>query len=172
MLKPTPEISYDESIMEYHGCHCCKHFLRGKTLRFGYKVWALNSTVGYLIDFEIYQRRSIARENSLETEVCVSATSWYGVSVSIRLDGYMHHVQVTSRVQRRQFAGVGCTPRVRTEFKKYNLGLCIACFASFHERWNSHLFSKTTRISIWRNIAFDIQEKEFITILFLSLFVI
>ena len=41
----------------------------------GTKVWALNNTVGILIEFEVYQRRSIARENSPETDVYVSAAS-------------------------------------------------------------------------------------------------
>ena len=57
-----------------------------------------------------------------------------GVSVSIRLDGYMHLIQVTSWDQRRRFAGVGCLSRVRTECKRCNLDLCTTCFAPFDEQ--------------------------------------
>ena len=88
----------------------------------------------------------------------------------IRIDGYMHLIQATTGDQIRQCAGVGCSSNVRTECKKFNLGLCIACFTPFHEHWNSHIFFKTTRISIRRNIALDIPEKEFINIFLLSFF--
>ena len=64
-----------------------------------------------------------------------------GVPVFITLDGYMHFIQVTSGNQRRRFAGVWYSSRVRTDCNKCNLDLCIACFAPFHEQWNSHLFS-------------------------------
>lgn len=52
---PQPEISYDESMIEYYGRHGCKQFIRGKPIRFGYKVWCINSKSGYLINFEVYQ---------------------------------------------------------------------------------------------------------------------
>lgn len=52
---PDQDISYDESMIEYYGRHGCKQFIRGKPIRFGYKVWAMNTKNGYLINFEIYQ---------------------------------------------------------------------------------------------------------------------
>ena len=58
----------------------------------------------------------------------------FGVSDSIRLDGYMHLIQATSEDRKRRFAGVGCSSRVQTERKKSKLGLCITCFVPFHEQ--------------------------------------
>lgn len=52
---PDKEIDYDESMIEYFGRHGCKQYIRGKPIRFGYKVWSINSKNGYLINFEIYQ---------------------------------------------------------------------------------------------------------------------
>lgn len=34
------------------------NYIKGKSLRFGYKVWCLNEPEGYLINFEVYQGRN------------------------------------------------------------------------------------------------------------------
>ncbi|XP_045477491.1 piggyBac transposable element-derived protein 3-like [Harmonia axyridis] len=54
-FKPTENMSYDECMVKYYGRHSCKQFIRGKPIRFGYKVWSLNAENGYLINFDIYQ---------------------------------------------------------------------------------------------------------------------
>jgi len=48
-------LSIDESMVPYYGRHGMKQFIRGKPIRFGYKVWSLNTTLGYCIQFEPYQ---------------------------------------------------------------------------------------------------------------------
>ncbi|XP_049313796.1 piggyBac transposable element-derived protein 3-like [Bactrocera dorsalis] len=58
MLKhfhPEQQLSFDESMISYFGRHGCKQFIKGKPLRFGYKVWSLCTISGYLVNFEIYQ---------------------------------------------------------------------------------------------------------------------
>jgi hypothetical protein len=57
---PVQDLNYDESMIEYFGRHGCKQCIRGKPIRFGYKVWCVNSPNGYLINFEIYQGKSLA----------------------------------------------------------------------------------------------------------------
>jgi len=52
---PVQNINYDESMIKYFGRHSCKQFIRGKPIRFGYKMWCLKSSDGYLINFDIYQ---------------------------------------------------------------------------------------------------------------------
>lgn len=52
---PTQEMSFDESMVQYFGCHGCKQFIRGKPIRFGFKVWSLNAANGYLVNFDVYQ---------------------------------------------------------------------------------------------------------------------
>ncbi|KAK9679078.1 Transposase IS4 [Popillia japonica] len=42
-------------MVRYYGRHGCKQFIRGKPVRFRYKVWSLNTPDGYLVNFEIYQ---------------------------------------------------------------------------------------------------------------------
>lgn len=56
---PVQQLDYDESMIAYYGRHSCKQFIRGKPIRFGYKVWCLNTFSGYLVDFEVYQGKSV-----------------------------------------------------------------------------------------------------------------
>lgn len=65
-FEPEEHLCYDESMVKYFGRHSCKQFIRGKPIRFGYKIWCLNTPSGYLVDFEMYQgnnpRRTIEYE--------------------------------------------------------------------------------------------------------------
>jgi len=45
-------------MVKYFGRHSCKQFIRGKPIRFRYKVWCLNTKDGYLVNFELYQGES------------------------------------------------------------------------------------------------------------------
>ena len=47
--------NFDESICEYYGRHGSKQFLRGKPIRFGFKIWCGTTTLGYLVWFDPYQ---------------------------------------------------------------------------------------------------------------------
>lgn len=59
-------MNYDESMVKYYGRHHCKQFIRGKPIRFGYKVWCLNSENSYLVNFDIYQGKSPSSNNDYE----------------------------------------------------------------------------------------------------------
>lgn len=62
---PEKELSYDESMVKYYGKHGCKQFIRGKPIRFGYKVWSLNTVQGYLVNFDIYQGKSPQEDHKI-----------------------------------------------------------------------------------------------------------
>jgi DNA excision repair protein ERCC-6 len=47
-------LSIDESMVPYYGNHSCKMFIRGKPIRFGYKVWMICSSNGYPYNMQIY----------------------------------------------------------------------------------------------------------------------
>lgn len=47
--------SVDEAIVPYFGRHGCKKFIRGKPIRYGYKVWTGTTSEGYVIRVEPYQ---------------------------------------------------------------------------------------------------------------------
>lgn len=58
---PEKNLSFDECMVKYFGKHGCKQYIHEKPIRFGYKVWCLNTVDGYLVDFEIYQGKSYLR---------------------------------------------------------------------------------------------------------------
>lgn len=52
---PEQNLDFDESMVKYFGRHSCKQFIRGKPIRFGYKMWCLNCPSVYLVNFDFYQ---------------------------------------------------------------------------------------------------------------------
>ena len=48
-------LALDEAMIEYFGRHGCKQCIRNKPVRFGFKAWCLNSPLGYLATFDVYQ---------------------------------------------------------------------------------------------------------------------
>ena len=67
-------LSVDESMIPYFGRHGAKQFLRGKPIRFGYKMWCLCDRLGYIIQCEPYQGASGTHDKEL------------GVGASVVLD--------------------------------------------------------------------------------------
>lgn len=57
----SQNLSIDESMVPYYGHHSTKQFIRGKPIRFGYKLWALCSSDGYPYHLEIYTGKSEER---------------------------------------------------------------------------------------------------------------
>ncbi|KRY07321.1 PiggyBac transposable element-derived protein 3 [Trichinella patagoniensis] len=53
------KLSVDESIVPYFRRHATKMFLKGKPIRFGYKVWMLCGNDGYPYHMTIYQGKEI-----------------------------------------------------------------------------------------------------------------
>ena len=49
------KLSIDESMVPYYGKHSAKMFIRGKPIRFGYKIWAICGSNGYPYHLQIYQ---------------------------------------------------------------------------------------------------------------------
>ncbi len=66
LFEPEEHLCYDESMVKYFGRHGCKQFIRGKPIRFGYKIWCLNSPSGYIVNFEMYQGNNPRRSEEYE----------------------------------------------------------------------------------------------------------
>ena len=63
-------LSVDESIVPYFGRHSAKMFVKGKSIRFGNKIWCLCGSDSYLYHMQIYQgKQSNANDQPLETRV-------------------------------------------------------------------------------------------------------
>lgn len=58
------KMSVDESMIPYYGRHYAKQYIEGKPIRFGYKNWALCTSNGYLVNFDVYTGKSDVRAPS------------------------------------------------------------------------------------------------------------
>ena len=52
---PEQTISIDESMIPYYGKHGSKQYIRGKQIKFGFKVWVAATPLGYVIQMDPYQ---------------------------------------------------------------------------------------------------------------------
>ncbi|KAK6173089.1 hypothetical protein SNE40_016615 [Patella caerulea] len=51
----SQNVNVDESMISYYGRHSSKQFIQNKPIRYGYKVWCLNTPPGYLIQYNPYR---------------------------------------------------------------------------------------------------------------------
>ena len=56
-------LSIDESMVPYFGNHSGKMFIRGKPIRFGYKLWVLTGNDGFPYHIQIYSGRDPSIKN-------------------------------------------------------------------------------------------------------------
>lgn len=65
----SEELSIDEQMVPYFGRHSCKMYIKGKPIRFGYKLWDLCSSNGYLYKFIPY----VGAEDNFDKEIGLGA---------------------------------------------------------------------------------------------------
>lgn len=53
-ISPGPTVSIDESIIPYYGRHGLKQFIKGKPIRFGFKLWVAADPSGNILHAEPY----------------------------------------------------------------------------------------------------------------------
>ena len=71
------ELSIDEAMMKHYGCHSSKKFVRGESIRFGYKNWVLASSDRYCYSFDIYCGAKPCYEDATEQrESKMTLGSW------------------------------------------------------------------------------------------------
>ena len=49
------DLSIDETVVPYFGKHGAKQFIRGKPIRYGYKMWVSATPLGYVVNMVPYQ---------------------------------------------------------------------------------------------------------------------
>jgi DNA excision repair protein ERCC-6 len=72
--------SFDESMVPYFGHHGCKQYIRGKSIRFGYKFWCGATCLGYICWFQPYQGKN---PNAKHEEYGVSASAVLQISEAL-----------------------------------------------------------------------------------------
>lgn len=59
-------LSIDEMIVRYYGHHSLKQFIKGKPIRFGYKLWALCGEDGFCYNFSLYCGKDLSQTVHVE----------------------------------------------------------------------------------------------------------
>lgn len=62
-------LSIDESMVPYGGLHSAKQYIKGKPVKFGYKLWMLCSSDGFPYNFDIYCGKDGKRTTPLGSHV-------------------------------------------------------------------------------------------------------
>lgn len=62
--KDNDNLAVDKMIVKYFGHHGIKQFIKGKPVRFGYKLWALCGVSGYCYNFSLYTGKDAQSSNS------------------------------------------------------------------------------------------------------------
>lgn len=71
----SAHLSLDEMMVKYYGMHPAKMYMRGKPIKFGYKIWCLCSSNGYLYNFSPYVGKSEVEQGPLGQRVISKLTS-------------------------------------------------------------------------------------------------
>lgn len=110
---PEQDLDVDESMIPYYGKHSAKQFIRGKPIRFGFKLWCLNTKLGYLVQCEPYQGggTAIDQELGLGGSVVVDLLSELPKrNYSIYIDNYFTSLNL---LQKLKSDGISCTGTIR-----------------------------------------------------------
>ena len=62
-------LSINKSMVPYRGLRSAKQYIKGKPVKFGYKLWMLCNSDGYPYNFEIYCGKDESKTNPLGTYV-------------------------------------------------------------------------------------------------------
>jgi len=112
-------LSIDESMVPYFGRHGCKQFIRGKPIRFGYKVWCLNTTLGYLVQFQAYQGKGSVthQELGLGGSVVLDLISHLpvGPKYNLYFDNFFTSPRLLDELTVRGFGATGTLRSNRTD---------------------------------------------------------
>ncbi len=122
-LKFFPNDAYvcvDESMVPYYGHHGTKQHIHGKPIRFGFKVWALCTRLGYLIQGEPYQGASTG---NTEPEVGVGGSVVLNLlkklpkdsGYSIYMDNFFTSVRLLEKLAEQGHDGTGTIRSNRIE---------------------------------------------------------
>ena len=106
-------------MIPYFGRHGAKQFLRGKPIRFGYKMWCLCDRLGYLIQCDPYQGacRTYNKELGVEASVIIDLASELPPDVPFKIygDRFLSSVKLAEILKSKEIGYTGTVKSNRTE---------------------------------------------------------
>lgn len=109
--------SLDEAMEPYFGHHSMKQFIRGKPIRYGFKLWCLCVSNGYLIRFEPYTGAS-EREQGKSLGTCVTERLCFDFLPSgstVYIDNYFNSLPLLKSLREYDINCVGTIRNDRIE---------------------------------------------------------
>lgn len=107
----------DEAMVPYYGHHSSKQHIKGKPIRFGFKIWCLCDRSGYLIQAEPYQGASSTHNTILGVgaSVVLDLISELPGSYDIYFDNYFTSLKLLDVLKNRGHTGTGTIRKDRVE---------------------------------------------------------
>ena len=107
----------DEAMAKYYGKHSGKQYIHNKPLKYGYKIWCLCDSKGYLIDFDSYQGKSqIDPELGLGASVVLRLLkSVPDLPYNIYCDCFFSSLKLCNRLLRQNISLTGTIMSNRTK---------------------------------------------------------
>lgn len=126
----SANLSIDEEMVPYYGRHSCKMFIKGKPIRFGFKLWCLCSSDGYLYKFIPYGGKSLNSERnnvSLGEQVVLDLLSVVEDPSSHRIffDNFFSSHKLFCMLHNKGFFATGTIRENRTSNKTLESTNCL-----------------------------------------------
>ena len=128
----TQNPSIDESMVPYYGRQSAKQFICGKPIRFGYKMSVLTTTLGYVVQIELYQGAQVQQTQyeglgmggSVVMDLISELHEEVGNSFHLTFDNFVTSLTLVDCLTAKQIACTGTirANRVENEMKKLPIG--------------------------------------------------
>ena len=122
-------------MIPYFGRHSCKQFIRGKSIRFGYKIWVLASNTGLRYRVAIYQGKENGGDSDKTLAYRVATSSLSRCTnpsdQHVFFDNFFSSYQLKKTLSEKGFKATGtfradrtngCPQKCVKEFKKMDRG--------------------------------------------------
>ena len=110
------QMAVDESMVPYYGHHKAKQYIKGKPIKFGYKLWCLCDRLGYLIQFEPYQGRTEKKVYGVGGDAILDLLSELPESqYVIYADRFFSSLKLVERLKEKNVLYTGTVQKTRIE---------------------------------------------------------
>ena len=109
-MKMDSSLSIDESMIEYFGRHPYKQFIRGKPIRFGFKVWMLCSSNGTCHQFRLYTGAEERRQFGLGESIVEGFSDIIPAGCHVFIDNYFTSIRLLKSTSAKL---IGCTGTIQ-----------------------------------------------------------
>lgn len=141
--KLVEKLSVDESMVPYYGKHGAKQFIKGKPIRFGYKMWCICEPLGYLIQFYPYAGKDLERPKDVglgEHVVMTLVEKLPPAPYKIYADRFFSTINLAARLKEN---GMGYTGTIMSN----RIGKCPIPSKSYIEKQARGYYDYSTEIN-------------------------